>query len=298
MALAGSTASAEERRPASYPEGPLWLNGAAHWAEMGADRVMRGVPEVAPVFERRGCGPTAVAPYRSDELVVLCHLEGTVVHLAADGTVRVVAQDRLGRPLRDPNDATSDGRGGVWFTDPGRFSVRAPAEGRLMHLDAEGKLAAVVEGLRYGNGVHFDRDRKRLLLSEHLARRVLSFPVREDGALGPPEILFDLDELTLPDVTPYAEAGPDGLELDPSGRLWVAEYGAGRLLVWQSGALLGWVPVKMRFVTNIAIARDGRVVVTGAHRNDVPDLPGEVVMTDLETLLGRLIRPKADAEKL
>ena len=272
----------------SYPEGPVWIGQTLYWAEMGADRVMAwpgdgggggggggGAPRV--FLAEPGCGPTAVARYARDEILVLCHLGGSLLRVGADGSVlTTIREDAEGNRLRDPNDASADDAGGVWFTDPGAFAAGAPATGALYHLASDGRLTRHVTGLVYGNGVHVDRAHvggDRLLVSEHLARRVLAFPLT-GGGLGPPEVLFDLDALGLarPD---YPEAGPDGLEIAPDGTLWVAEYGAGRLLAWRpERGLVAAVAVPAPYVTNIAFGPDGLAAVTGSFVNDRPPLPG------------------------
>ena len=257
----------------SYPEGPVWIGATLYWAEMGADRVMAwsgGTPRV--FFERQGCGPTAVARYARDELLVLCHRDGSLMRVDARGAaLATIREDADGNRLRNPNDASADGAGGVWLTDPGTFSAQARPEGALYHLAPDGRLARHATGLAYGNGVHVDG--ARLLLSEHLARRVLAYPL-SGGRLGPPEVLLDLDALGLarPD---YPEAGPDGLEVAPEGTLWVAEYGAGRLLAWRPGrGLVAAVAVPASYVTNIAFGPGGLAAVTGSFVNDRPPLPG------------------------
>ena len=276
-ALAVLPAAAEEWQ-GSYPEGPVWLGGTLYWAEMGADRVMawpgRGAPRA--FFHQKGCGPTALARYRDDEILVLCHVAGELVRVDAAGRpLGTIREDALGRRLRDPNDASADGAGGVWFTDPGTFSTTAPAEGALYHLSPDGTLTRHASGLAYGNGVFVDRAGGRLLLSEHLARRVLAYPLL-DGGIGAPEVLFDLDALGLPPPD-YPEAGPDGLELAPDGALWVAEYGAGRLLAWRADrGLVRALPTAARFVTNIAFGPDGQAAVTAPFVNDSPPYPGGI----------------------
>jgi sugar lactone lactonase YvrE len=284
LALAGSGAPAAERWQGSYPEGPVWVDGTLFWAEMGADRVMAwaggdgsgGAPRV--FFAQDGCGPTAVARYAGDEFLVLCHLDGSLVRV--DGAGRALAtirEDAEGHLLRDPNDASADGAGGVWLTDPGPFAAGAQASGAIYHLAPDGRLTRHATGLAYGNGVHVDGD--RLLVSEHLARRVLAYPLagpRAGGRLGRPEVLFELDALGLarPD---YPEAGPDGLEVAPDGTLWVAEYGAGRLLAWAPGrGLVAAVPVSTPYVTSIAFGPGGLAAVTGVSVNDRPPLPGSI----------------------
>ncbi len=75
----------------------------------------------------------------------------------------------------------------------------------------------------------------------------------------------------------YPEAGPDGLEVAPDGTLWVAEYGAGRLLAWRAGrGLVAAIPVPAPYVTNIAFGPGGLAAVTGSFVNDRPPLPGAV----------------------
>ncbi len=292
-ARCASPARAEEW-PASYPEGPVWIDGTLYWAEMGADRVMAWPGEGAPqvFFAGRGCGPTALARYRQDEILVLCHLAGALVRVDAEGrALGTIRGDGDGHRLRDPNDAVADGRGGVWFTDPGTFSVQATATGALYHLSAKGRLTRHVTGLAYGNGVWVDTGHGRLLVSEHLARRVLAYPLDGDD-LGKPEVLFSLDDLGLPRVD-YPEAGPDGLEIAPDGTIWVAEYGAGRLLLWRPGdGFVGSVAVPAPYVTNIAFGPDGLAAVTGSFVNDRPPLPGAVWVLPAAELAGKgLPRP-------
>jgi len=285
LALAGR-AQAQQTWPASYPEGPVWIDDTLYWAEMTADRVMAwtgGTPEIA--FHRPGCGPTAVARYRRTDRVVLCHLEGVLVHL--DGTGRpigIIRRTPGGIALRNPNDASADGQGGVWFTDPGTFWAKAKPEGALFHLAPDGRLTRHATGLFYGNGVHVDRAGARVLVSEHLARRVLAFPVIGDG-LGPAVAVIALDDLGLarPDLP---EAGPDGLEIGPDGLLWVAEYGAGRLFAWApDGGLRHVVTGLPSLLTNIAFGPGGLMAVTGADSNTRPPYPGLVRIGTLADIL-------------
>lgn len=263
---------------ASYPEGPVWIDGTLYWAEMGADRVMAlaGDGEPAEFFRQEGCGPTALARYRESEFLVLCHRDGSVVRLDAAGrALGTIRQDAAGNALRDPNDASADGQGGVWFSDPGLFRAGSPAEGALYHLSADGTLTRHATGLAYGNGVFVDRAGGRLLVSEHLARRVLSYPLTADG-LGEPQVIADFAGAGIARPE-YPEAGPDGLEIGPDGTLFVAEYGAGRLHAWRDGWLAGTLPVEPAFVTNIAFGPEGQAAVTGSFVNDRPPFPGVVL---------------------
>ena len=159
LMLLPGLARAQQAWSGYYPEGPVWIGQTLYWAEMGGDRVMSwagGEPEVA--WTRQGCGPTALARFRDDGFAVLCHYEGAVAVLDRDMRVlQMVRATANGLKLRNPNDVSADGQGGVWFTDPGPFTKSAGAVGAVYHLSAGGKLTRHAEGLFYGNGIHVDR---------------------------------------------------------------------------------------------------------------------------------------------
>lgn len=266
---------------AKYPEGPLWQGGKLYVAEMGADSVfIREGLGKRIFFRQRGCGPTAIAPYQNG-FVVLCHLGHRLALIDAQGALlRNVESDSTGKPFDDPNDCFADAQGGVYFSDPGVFSKDAEASGEVYYLDARGKVRVVAGDLRYPNGVYVDRARGRLLVSEHLARRVLAFPIRGTGRLGPAAVFADIEALTL-QRGQYREAGPDGLERAPNGEILVALYGEGRLLRLNGeGKLLGEILVPAPFVTNMAFDSQGRGAVVGAFVNDLPPFLGGVWQID------------------
>jgi len=274
---------------ASYPEGPLHQGTTLYYGEMGADRVSRAVGAAAPTtfFSQPGCGPTAISPYGAGFLV-LCHLGRRLVETTTDGQpVREWQADATGRPLMDPNDGHADGRGGVYFSDPGRFSRESVPEGRVMHLSAGGELRSVAEPLWYPNGVFVDKELRYAYVSEHMAGRVLRFEIGADGSLGPPTTFVDLALVSRPERydTPYAETGPDGLEIGPNGDLYVAIYGEGRVLRFApDGSYRGAIELPTRYSTNISFAPDGSAVTTGAFNNDDPPLRGELRRHPAEAL--------------
>lgn len=264
---------------ASYPEGPLWRDGRLYVAEMGADRV--SVFENArkrTFFHRAGCGPTAIAPY-GEGFLVLCHIEASVVAIDARARVRFVRmQDNQGRAFRDPNDCFEDGRGGVYFSDPGLFSKLARPAGALVHIDAAGVVERVADSLWYPNGVFVDLPRRALYLSETFRRRVLKYELNEDGSVGEPSVFFDVADAPPNRFRPpYREAGPDGLEMDAGGALYVAIYGEGRILrISPEGRYEGQIDAPARYLTNVAFDAAGNAFTVGAFDNENPPFPGQV----------------------
>jgi sugar lactone lactonase YvrE len=274
-------AAAEEIRlkePAFYPEGPAVVGGALYWAEMSMHRIRRHKDgKTTTVWEEAGCGPTSIKPDGRGGFWILCHLAHMVLRVGGNfQVVRRLETDGVGRRLAYPNDATVDRRGQLYFTSSGVFSLRAASEGAVYFIDLQDQPHRVAEGLRYANGIRIDEKRSRLYVSEHLARRVLVMSVGKPGEVGAPSVFFDLASLP-PAAMAYPLAGPDGILLDDRGRLYVAEYGAGRVMLLSTeGKLQRVIPVPMQFVTNFAALPTGQIVVVGAFQNDQPPMPGLV----------------------
>lgn len=267
--------------PAFYPEGALLHEGHVFYAEMGADRVTRLSPasgDTHVFWTAPGCGPTAIAPVATGFLV-LCHLADKLALVTGDGrTEREVTNDAEGRTLHNPNAATPDGAGGAYFSVSGSFRAGAPAEGAVYHLSADGVLRRVVSGLHYTNGVLVRAGGQELLVSEHLARRVLRFEIATDGALSGGGVFIELPPATGPTSFPPALIGPDGLAQDSRGRIYIADYGAGRVLATDAdGGLLAAIETPLPFVTSVALSPDGQLLyVTAARDNRTPPFPGAV----------------------
>jgi gluconolactonase len=256
---------------ASYPEGPLFVGDTLYVGEMGADRVSvyeNGAKKT--FFSERGCGPTALTPYRGG-FAILCHLGGEIVTVDMKGQVTA----RYGKGLlRDPNDGYADGQGGLYFSDPGDFSKDTFATGLVYRLTAAGALQVVADGLWYPNGVYTEGN--HVFVSETFRRKVWRYTIGPNGALTNKQLYFDVSKSAPKPKRVYREAGPDGLERAPNGEMIVAIYGEGRLLrITKAGTLAGVIEVPFPYVDNVAFGKPGAVLV-GAYDNINPPLHGEV----------------------
>lgn len=270
---------------AYYPEGLYWDQDSdtLYYAEMTRERIVRWRDGAAETFvETKSCGPTAVARI-GERFFVACHLGGHILVTDAYGnTLERIFEDTTGRRLVDPNDLSSDGRG-IYISDSGVFSPNAPATGALLYLEPGKPLRLLATGLRYANGVLFDPSGPRLLASEHLARRILAFPVVAPGQIERPSIFADVNALARFD-DPHA--GPDGLDLGPDGRIYAAIYGGGRVLAFSpEGEALGQFTQPEPYVTSVAVAGNGqRLFACGAIDNRVAPYIGPVLEMPLSAM--------------
>jgi sugar lactone lactonase YvrE len=278
QATAGALSA--DRLEAYYPEGPILAGERILFAEMHQDRIIAwGEDRAEVLYERAGCGPSAIAPYDGG-YAVLCHLANEVQLISKKGKAGQRLQEDLnGQIFLRPNDASADKDGGVYFSAAGIFNREAPAQGAILYLDRNGAVHRLAQGLHYANGVHFDARQKLLFVSEHLGRRILSYPVIAPGCLGRPAIFADFEALHIFDDTNWPLSGPDGMETDENGNLYSAYYGAGALLIFSpDGDILRRLEAPAPLITNVALDRNGRaMVITASHRRDERPYPGAVV---------------------
>lgn len=287
-AAARPVAPPEAELEALYPEGPVVIDGDLYIAEMSGHRVRRftldaeGRLKGEVFFARPGCGPTALAALDAERIVALCHLEGALAVLDRDGALlSVISRSTDGVRLDTPNDISADGRGGAYFSNAGRFFPGAEARGRVMRIAPDLSVVSVADGLAYANGVATDAARGRLLVSEHLARRVWAYPILPEGGLGAREPLIAPERLEALAESDDPLMGPDGIEIAPDGTARVALYGAGRYLRLDPDGTLTAHPAKTRYLCNLALWR-GRLALAGAFDNTAWPLPGLIEIRALE----------------
>lgn len=269
----------------SYPEGPVVIDGALYVAEMGAHRVRRfeetaeGGLRQDVFFQREGCGPTALAALDAARIVVLCHLEGALAVVDRAGALQaLITETEAGQRIDSPNDVSADGRGGAYFSNAGRFDPVAEAEGRVMRLAPDLTVATLAEGLAYANGVAVDDARGRVLVSEHMAGRVLAFPMEEEGRLGAAQTVLSRERIAALIPLPSPVIGPDGIEIAPDGAVLVALYASGRYLRLSPEGDLAAHGAGTPFLCNLTFWR-GRLVLAGAFDNRNWPLPGLIEIT-------------------
>jgi gluconolactonase len=263
-----------------YPEGPLWHDGKLFYVEYAKSRVMTwDGKENKQFWQRDGCGANGLAEVSGDAIIVDCYDSNTLVEVNADGkTLQTIASDSAGNPFLGPNDFCQDGKGGLYFSTSGVYDVKAPIQGKVYHMAADGEITMLADTIHYANGLTVTQDGKTLLVAEMLAGRILSFPVYSDGSLGPRTVWARLQDIAP--MTPGADAynGPDGVKAGPDGLIYIAQNGSGRVLVADRNAkLVRIVNVPGQYVTNVNFGPTvSTLYITAALDPNNQPYPGEV----------------------
>ncbi len=233
---------------AAYPEGPLWRDGKLLYVEYAGPGIK--IWDGKRVLDETG------------------------------KQIRAIDKDSAGKPFIGPNDFTADGAGGIYVTASGVYDLKAPISGTILYLSpAKGTLVEVANLIHYSNGLALSKDSKSLLVAEMLAGRILSFPVRADGTLGPRTVWARMQDLAPPTPHEGAYNGPDGFKLGPDGNYYIAQNGSGRVLVVNDQKkLVRMITVPTPYVTNVNFGANGAdtVYITGVFDPWKAPFPGAV----------------------
>lgn len=178
-----------------------------------------------------------------------------VLRLDGNGKqLQPAAKECEGQPLRGPNDLTLDAaHGGFYFTDPGGSSRENPI-GTVHYVAREGRCSKVAAGLAFPNGIVLRPDGKTLLVAESQRNRILSYPVRAPGELGPMAVFAELPTKAGEQI----DHQPDGMCLDADGNLYVAHYGMRQVQVLSpAGTLRSRLPGGNLTTSNVCFAGPG-----------------------------------------
>ncbi|HUO03014.1 MAG TPA: SMP-30/gluconolactonase/LRE family protein [Rhizomicrobium sp.] len=143
--------------------------------------------------------------------------DGGLHLIAPDGRTRALLDRIEGKSLGAVNYACADGDDRIWLSVMTRALPWSAAltskkiDGYILRVDGNGARHEIVaDGLDLTNEVKLSPDRRHLYAVETLGSRILRYPIRSDGSLGPREIVAHLDRGVY----------PDGITFDPFGNLW------------------------------------------------------------------------------
>jgi gluconolactonase len=253
-----------------WTEGPVWVpdKKAVLFSDIPRNSIYRikdGKVDVfmhpsgytgQPSFTGKEPGTNGLTLDAEGRLVMCCHGDRCVARIEKDGT-RTVLADRYGeKRFNSPNDLAYHKNGDLYFTDP-PYGLPDPSAQQLdfcgvYRLSKDGKVTLLTDQMARPNGIAFSPDFKTLYVAQSDPKAAIwnAFPVKKNGTLGKPKLLFDATQWT--GTRPGL---PDGLKVDVHGNLWATGPG-GVLVLTPDGKYLGRLNTGQR-TANCAFGEDG-----------------------------------------
>ena len=200
----------------SFLEGPVFdTQGNLYVTDIPFGRVFRIDPkgEWDLVAQWEG-EPNGMKFLNDTELLVTDYKNGLMRLNIQTGQVQTFLERRNSESFKGVNDLVLDSRGNVYFTDQGQSGMHDPS-GRVYRLSPDGKLDQLLNNVPSPNGIVLSPDERFLFVAATRGNSVWRMPLLSDGSVSKVGQFF----------TSYGPSGPDGLAMDETGRLLVANPG-------------------------------------------------------------------------
>jgi len=202
----------------SFLEGPVFdTAGKLYVSDIPFGRIFRIDPEGRWELVAEWAGePNGLKFLNERELVVTDYRNGLMACDVTTGAVRPYLERRNSERFKGVNDLVFDRSGNLYFTDQGQTGLHDPT-GRLYRLRPDGRLDLLLANVPSPNGVALSPDERVLYLAVTRGNQVWRVPLMDDGSVSKVSAFF----------TSYGPSGPDGLAVDESGKVVVANPGLG-----------------------------------------------------------------------
>jgi gluconolactonase len=250
-------------------EGPVWTGEEILFTHIRKSRILRyDLKSGAITVWREGTNRTNGLCFDAHGRLFGCCSGGrSILRFDADGKNTVIADRVGGRKLSTPNDLAIDRKGRIWFTNPVNEGNWDPTE--VEELDNRSVLRAdpqqdgsytvtrVTFDTTQPNGILVSQDQRTLYVAESgytrgIARELRAYPIKGDGSLGTPDVLF-----TWGEDARGVHRGIDGMCLDADGNIvatagWEVSGPGPMLYVFSpNGRVLETHPVAANRPTNV-----------------------------------------------
>jgi gluconolactonase len=233
----------------NWSEGPVWSGGQVLFSDVPENTVFQWKEgdTAAAVFLKPsgslsgdGQGSNGLAVDAKGQLILCQHGERRIARLEKDGTFTSLADKFEGKRFNSPNDLVIHSNGAIYFTDP-PYGLKkdtqpdAPYHG-VYRLDPDGKVALIIQDIRWPNGIALSPDEKSLYIavSDRDDTRVMAYDLQADGSVQNGRVFFNAQRLKSPE----RKGGCDGLKVDRQGNVWTTGPG-GVLILSKEGRHLG-----------------------------------------------------------
>jgi gluconolactonase len=200
----------------SFLEGPVFdEQGNLYVTDIPFGRVFRINPQGEWDLVAQWDGePNGMKFLNAGQLLVTDYKNGLVVLDVQSGQVRPYLERRNSERFKGLNDLVFDSKGNLYFTDQGQTGLHDPT-GRVYRLTPDGRLDMMLSNVPSPNGIVLSNDERFLFVAATRGNCVWRMPLLADGSVSKAGQFF----------TSYGPSGPDGMAMDESGRLLVANPG-------------------------------------------------------------------------
>lgn len=221
----------------SVTEAPRWHDGALWFSDFFTRRVLRLEPDGELTLVAEVPGRPSGLGFMPDGSPRVVSMDECALYGIVNGGLELFA--RFDHLVTGPaNDMAIDSRGtcyiGNFGVDPTDPDVALPTS--LIRVTPDGRVDAVADDLVFPNGIVIDERRHMLVVVETYRCRLTAFTLSGDELVDRrvwAEFAPDPGAYDIPEVTPHLPQVPDGLVLDSSGAMWLADakgHGARRVL--------------------------------------------------------------------
>jgi sugar lactone lactonase YvrE len=199
----------------------VWVDRDGIWASDLRGGVARVTANADGELLGSGIGQPNGFSRRPDGSFVVAGIgDSKLYRIAPNGATRMLLDSFDGKPLGAVNYACADGPDRIWMSVMTRHPQWHDAlttqhgDGYILRIEDNGARCEIVaDGLDLTNEVKVSPDGQFLYAAETMGCRVVRFPIRRDGSLGPKE--------PVGPASLGRDALPDGITLDAMGNVWV-----------------------------------------------------------------------------
>lgn len=246
----------------SFIEGPAFdRDGNLYVADIPFGRIFRVSPDGqwTQIAEYDGW-PNGLA-IRPDGVILIADYKNGLMQLdPARGEVGPLYTNVRSESFKGVNDLVIARNGDVYFTDQGQTGMQDPS-GRVYRLCSDGRLERLLDCCPSPNGIALSVDETYLFIALTRACQIWRMPINRNGVTGKCNVFVH---------TPGGQIGPDGLAVDRTDGLAIANPGHGCVWLIDNHGVPKWrvESCGSRIITNIAF-----------H----PERPSELYITDSDT---------------
>ena len=196
----------------AFGESPRWHDGRLWFADWLAHEIVAVTPAGEREVVFRADFPTMPMcfDFLGGDPLIISSSQGLLLRLSEDGSV--VTHADLGATGFNEIVVASDG--GCYVNGGGSDLMAREAfrPGVIKYVSPSGDVREVADGIAFGNGMALTPDGSTLVVAESYANRLTAYSIRPDGSLSDRRVWADL-----------GDGVPDGIALDASGAIWVAD---------------------------------------------------------------------------